>query len=81
MGEEAPASRSSRAQSVITESEIELELAESRASSVTIEQEVAATHMAESVAESVSDFKYSMDFEGSVHRSPMSGLRSLIHGE
>lgn len=73
-------SASSR-RSVLTESEIELDLAESQASSVMIEEEVAATHMAESVAESVSDFQYSMDFEGSVHRSPLSGFRSPMHGE
>ena len=79
--EEISASRRSHAQSVVSENEIELDLAESRASSVIIEEEVAAMHMAESVAGSVSDFQYSLDFEGSVHRSPLSGFRSPIHGE
>ena len=78
---EVSSSRRSRAQSVLSESEIELDLAESQASSVMIEEEVAAMHMAESVAESVSDFQYSMDFEGSIHRSPLSGFRSPIHGK
>ena len=79
--EEISSSGHSHAQSAVSESEIELDLAESRASSVIIEEEVAAMHMAESVAESVSDFQYSLDFEGSVHRSPLSGFRSPIHGE
>ena len=79
--EEISASRRSHAQSVVSENEIELDLAESRASSVIIEEEVAAMHMAESVAGYVSDFQYSLDFEGSVHRSPLSGFRSTIHGE
>ena len=79
--EEALSFSMSRGQSVLTESEIELDLAESRASSVMVEEEVSATHMAESVAESVSDFQYSMDFESSIHKSPLSGLRSPVQSE
>lgn len=79
--EEVLSSRQSCAQSVLTDSETELGLAESQASSVIAEEEVAATHMAESVAESVSDFQYSMDFESSIHRSPLSGFRSPAAGE
>ncbi len=69
------------AQSVTTEGEIELDLPESRASSVVEEEAGPASRAAESVAESVSDFQYSMDFEGSVHRSPMSGLESPVPGQ
>ena len=75
----------SRTGSVMTESEIELDLAESQASSE-IEEEAAASgahHAAtvESVAESVSDYQYSMDFESSIHRSPLSGFRSPTPGK
>lgn len=79
--EEAFFSRHSRAQSVLTECEADPGLAESRVSSVIAEEEVAASHMAESVAESVSDFQYSMDFESSIHRSPLSVFRSPAAGE
>ena len=79
--EEVSTSRRSHAQRVLSESEIELDLEQSHASSNIIEEEVATIHMAESVAESVSDLQYSMDFEGSVHRSPLSGFRSPMLGE
>lgn len=79
--EEARSPRPSRAQSVLTEIEAEFGLAGSRVSSVIAEEEAAATHMAESVAESVSDFQYSMDFQSSIHRSPLSGFRSPASGE
>lgn len=69
------------AQSITTEDEIGLDLPESRASSVIKEEAGLASRAAESVAESVSDFQYSMDFEGSVHRSPMSGFRSPVPGQ
>ncbi len=68
-------------QSVTTEDEIELDLPESRASSVIEEEAGLASRAAESVAESVSDFQYSMDFEGSMHRSTMSGFRSPVPGQ
>ena len=79
---EMPSYQQSRAQSVIAESEIELDLPESQASSV-IEEEVgmAAADAAESVAESVSDFQYSMEFDSSIHRSPLSAFRSPTSGE
>jgi len=69
------------AQSVATEDEIELDLPESRASSVIEEEAGLASRAAESVAESVSDFQYSMDFEGSMLRSPISGFRSPVPGQ
>ncbi len=69
------------AQNVTTEDEIELDLPESRASSVIEEEAGLASRAAESVAESVSDFRYSTDFEGSIHRSPTSGFRSPVPGQ
>lgn len=77
----AQSQQQTAAQSVTTEDEIELDLPESRASSVIEEEEGLASKAAESVAESVSDFQYSMDFEGSVHRSPMWGFRSPVPGQ
>ena len=78
----AQSQQQSVAQSVLTEDEIELALPESRASSGIEEEEgLAASRAAESVAESVSDFQYSVDFEGSIHRSPVSGFRSPAPGE
>ena len=71
----------SLAQSMISEDEIELDLPESRASSVIEEEAGLASRAAESVAESVSEFQYSMDFEGSVYKSPMSGIRSPMPGQ
>lgn len=71
----------SLAQSMISEDEIELDLPESRASSVIEEEAGLASRDAESVAESVSEFQYSMDFEGSVYKSPMSGVKSPTPGQ
>ena len=71
----------SLAQSMISEDEIELDLPESRASSVIEEEAGLASRAAESVAESVSEFQYSMDFEGSVYKSPMSGIKSPMPGQ
>ena len=77
----AQSQQQTAAQSVTTEDEIELDLPESPASSVIEEEAGPASRAAESVAESVSDFQYSMDFEGSMHRSPMSGFRSPVPGQ
>ena len=80
--EEVQSGQYSRAHSVLTESEIELDLSTSQAGSeIKEEQQAAAGHSAESVAESVSDVRYSMDFESSIHRSPLSGFRSPVFGE
>ncbi len=68
-------------QSVITEDDIELDLPESHASSIPEEGGLAASPNAVSVAESVSDLQYSMDFEGSIYRSPMSGFQSPAPGD
>jgi hypothetical protein len=77
----AQSQQQTAAQSVTTEDEIELDLPESRASSVIEEEAGLASRAAESVAESVSDFQYSMDFEGSMLRSPISGFRSPVPGQ
>ena len=77
----AQSQQQTAAQSVTTEDEIELDLPESRACSVIEEEAGLASGAAESVAESVSDFQYSMDFEGSIHRSPTSGFRSPVPGQ
>ena len=69
-------------ESTLSEDDIELNLPESQATSV-IEEEfgLAGSRAAESVAESVSDFQYSMTFEGSAQRSPASVYRSPAPGD
>ena len=70
------------AESVLTEDDIELDLPQTEADS-TIEEEagLAGSAAAESVAESVSDIQYSMYFEDSAQRSPISAYRSAAPGD
>ena len=58
----------------ISEDMVAVEMAGSIASSIPEESQAAVSHLAESVAESVSD--YSMAFEGTGIKSPLQGLQS-----
>ena len=74
VGSTASGPASAMSDDAISEDIVALEMAGSIASSIPEESQAAVAHLAESVAESVSD--YSMAFEGTGFKSPLQGLKS-----